>query len=173
LAHIDRDFEKVAERPGADGAIGRILSGELKSIFALWREFKNAVLTRREVQLKAQDHIENIKATLTVGASAATIGNKTATFSLDLLDRFPTLWVFLYEEGVEPTNNLAERGLRPAVIFRKLSGGSQSEWGLYFIERLLTITCTIRQRAGNVFEYLAQSFEAHIRGSRAPPIFSQ
>jgi transposase len=173
LAHIDRDFDKVAERHGVDGAIGRILSGELKLIFALWFEFKNTVLTREEMQLKAQVHIENIKTTLTVSASAEGVGNKTAAFSFDLLNRFPTLWLFLYEEGVEPTNNLAERGLRPAVIFRKLSGGSQSEWGTCFIERLLTITCTLRQRAGNVFEYLSESFEAHIRGSRAPPIFSR
>ena len=170
LAHIDRDFDKVVERPGVDGAIGRILSGELGSIFALWKEFKTAAFTREQLQLKAALHIENIKDTLTVSASANGVGGKTAAFSLDLLDRFPTLWRFLYEEGVEPTNNLAERGLRPAVIFRKLSGGSHSEWGMRFTERLLTVACTLKQRAGNIFVYLAQSFEAHIFGRASPDV---
>jgi transposase len=170
LAHIDRDYDKVAERPKVDGAIGRILSGELKAIFILWKEFKAAALSREQLQLKAEIHVGNIKDTLTVGASAEGVGTKTSAFCLDLLNRFPTLWRFLYEEGVEPTNNLAERGLRPAVIFRKLSGGSHSEWGMRFTERLFTVACTIKQRAGNLFEYLTQSFEAHIRGSVGPPI---
>ena len=122
------------------------------------------------MQLQAEVHAENIKDTLTVGTSAERIGNKTSAFCLDLLDRFPALWRFLYEEEVEPTNNLAERGLRPAVIFRKLSGGNHSEWGIHFTERLFTVACTIRQRAGNLFEYLTQSFEAHIRGFHGPPI---
>ena len=69
----------------------------------------------------------------------------------------------MYKEGVEPTNNLAERGLRPAVIWRKISGGNQSDWGLRFTERLLTVTFTLKQRAGNVFEFLTQAFEAHIQ----------
>jgi transposase len=170
LAHIDRDCEKLSERSGVDGAIGRILCGELDSVFVLWKEFKTAAFTREQLQLKAQVHIENIKDTLTVSASAAGVGNKTAAFCLDLLHRFPTLWTFLYEEGIEPTNNLAERGLRPAVIFRKLSGGNQSEWGMRFTERVLTVACTLRQRAGNIFEYLVQSFEAHIHGTPGPPL---
>jgi transposase len=98
------------------------------------------------------------------------VGNKTATFCYDLLSRFSALWRFLYEEEIEPTNNLAERGLRPVVIFRKLSGGSHSEWGTQFIERLFTVACTLKQRAGNLFEYLSQSFQAYIHGTPGPPL---
>lgn len=170
LAHIARDFNKVAERTGADGAMGRILALQLKSIFALWGEFKDAVFSREQLQFKAQIHVQNINDALTIIASAEGIGNKTASLALNLLDRFSTLWTFLYEEGVEPTNNLAERGLRPAVIFRKLSGGSQSQWGIHFVERLFTVSCSLRQRKENLFEYLSERFEAYIRGSPGVPL---
>jgi transposase len=173
LAHLARDFEKVAQRPKTDGSLGRILSTQLKSIFALWKDFKANRLSRENLQLEAQEYIENIETALTFGATHEGFSNKTAAFCLDLLNRFSTLWTFLYQEGVEPTNNLAEQGLRPLVIFRKLSGGNQSEWGTRFTERLFTVACTLRQRAGNLFEYLAQAFEAHIHKTTGPPIFSQ
>ena len=173
LAHISRDFDKVLERPSIDGMLGRLLLQELKLIFSLWAEFKAKAFDRKQLQLKAEVHIENIKGTLTVGTAAANVGSKTVSLCFDLLDRFPTLWTFIYEEGIEPTNNLAERGLRPVVIFRKMSGGSQSEWGANFIERLFTVACTLRQRAGNIFEFLTQSFDAHIRGAAGPPVFSK
>jgi transposase len=100
------------------------------------------------------------------------LNSKTAALCNDLLNRFETLWTFLFQENLEPTNNLAERGLRPAVIYRKLTGGSQSEWGMTFIERLLTITCTFRQRAMNVFTFLIGIFRAHIFGEQAPPVMT-
>lgn len=167
LAHIKRDFEKVSERPEIDGSCGRILKEQLGLIFRSWTEFKEGSIDRTALQAKAEEPIENIRVTLMLAAQNGK-SSKTVAFAYNILDRFPTLWTFLYQEGVEPTNNLAERGLRPAVIFRKISGGSQSEWGLRFIERLMTVVCTLRQNTGNVFEFLTKSFEAHL-GARAPP----
>lgn len=171
LAHILRDFTKMSERSGADGAIGRILLGELKEIFSHWREFKNVEMTRLALQEGVEKHIQNINDALTVGASAEQIGRKSQAFCCDLLDRFATLWTFLEQEGVEPTNNLAERGLRPFVIVRKLSNGSQSEWGIRYSERIMTIVCTLKQQAGNVFEYLTQMFYSRFEKGPAPPVF--
>jgi transposase len=171
LAHILRDFTKMSERSGADGAIGRILLAELKEIFGHWKKFKNTELTRLELQGLAKTHIENINDTLSVGAGAEQIGSKSQALCCDLLDRFTTLWTFLEQEGVEPTNNLAERGLRPLVIARKLSNGSQSEWGIKFSQRLMTVVCTLKQQAGNVFEYLTQVFYARLEKGPAPPVF--
>ena len=90
-------------------------------------------------------------------------GNKARSLCYDLLERFETLWTFLYIEGVEPTNNLAERALRPMVIWRKLSGGTQSEWGNRLNERLQTVVFTLKQRMQNVFEYLTSRFQEFIR----------
>jgi transposase len=162
----------MSERPNADGAIGRILCDRLNAIFALWKQFKTNTLSRAELQQQAQKYIENIKIALTCGGISEGLNSKTTALCNDLLNRFETLWTFLIQVNVEPTNNLAERGLRPAVIYRKLTGGSQSQWGMAFIERLLTIVCTFRQRARNIFTFLRGAFHAHIFGGPAPPIFT-
>jgi len=170
LAHIHRDFKKVSERTGADGAIGRVLSAKLDCIFGLWKDFKQAKLTRLELQNQAKIHLSHVQIALKVLASADGIQNKSKRFALNLLKTFENLWVFLYKEGVEPTNNLAERGLRPAVIWRKLTGGNQSNWGLDFTERLLSVTCTLKQRSGNLFKFLTLAFQSHIQGNPIPSI---
>jgi transposase len=56
----------------------------------------------------------------------------------------PALWTFVRVQGVEPTNNHIERLLRPAVLWRKRSFGSQSEAGCRWVERLLTVVQTRR-----------------------------
>jgi len=172
LAHILRDFTKMGERSGADGAIGRILLEQLKEIFGHWKKFKNAEMTRVACREAANPHIQNINDALSVGASAEQIGNKSQSLCCDLLTRFATLWTFLEQEGVEPTNNLAERGLRPFVIARKLSNGSQSDWGIQFSERTMTVVCTLKQQARNVFEYLTQVFFSHLGQGPAPPVLA-
>jgi transposase len=171
LAHILRDFTKMSERSGADGAIGRILLGELEEIFGHWKKFKSTEVTRLELQKAVENHIQNINDALTVGAGAEQVGSKSQALCCDLLSRFATLWTFLEQEGVEPTNNLAERGLRPFVIARKLSNGSQSEWGIKYSERIMTIVCTLKQRARNVFEYLTRVFYSRLEKGPAPPVF--
>ena len=168
LAHIDRDIEKVSERDGLDGAIGRILAHELDQVFAIWQAFKDGRHNREELQRLTQEHVQNVDSALKVGACTEEITKKTRRFCNNLLSRFDTLWTFLHEEGVEPTNNRAERGLRPAVIMRKLSGGSQSEWGERFTERILTVICTLKQRAMDVLDYLGRVFQAYIRAGPIP-----
>jgi transposase len=160
----------MSERSGADGAIGRILLEETKEVFVHWKRFKNGELTRVELREAAKNHIQNINDALSVGASAEQIGNKSQALCCDLLNRFLTLWTFLEQEGVEPTNNLAERGLRPFVIARKLSNGSQSEWGTKFSERVMTVVCTLKQQTRNVFEYLTEVFRSRLEKGPAPPV---
>jgi transposase len=168
LAHIDRHFEKMSERPGIDGSFGRLLEEQLDLIFGLWSEFKKGTFSRPILQAKVNEHVENIRAALIFTTREAK-NSKSAALAHDLLGRFPTLWTFLFVEGVEPTNNLAERCLRPAVIFRKLSGGNQSDWGARFTERLMTVVCTFKQNAMNTFTFLTEVFAAHQK-ARPPPI---
>lgn len=170
LAHIDRYFVKMSQRSGIDGSCGTLLEDQLDQVFKLWREFKDKRLSRCELQKKTCDHIENIKAILILTTKEAK-DRKSRALAYDLLNRFETLWTFLYEEGVEPTNNLAERGLRPAVIFRKLSHGNQSQWGSKFTERLMTVACSLKQNAKNLFKFLSELFTAH-QEARSPPSFS-
>ena len=85
------------------------------------------------------------------------------------LDKWwPALWTFARVEGVEPTNNVSERALRPAVLWRKGSFGSDSEAGSRFAERLLTIVATCRQQGRRLLDFLVATGEAAVRGT-APP----
>ena len=167
LAHIDRHFAKMSERLGVDGSCGRLLEAQLDSIFGLWGEFKRRSFSREILQQKATEHIENVRAILIFTTREAK-SNQSKALAHDLLDRFSTLWTFLSVEGVEPTNNLAERGLRPAVVFRKISGGNQSEWGARFTERLMTVVCTLKQNTRNVFTFFTEIFAFHCKAGPPP-----
>ena len=83
---------------------------------------------------------------------------------------WPALWTFSEVDGVEPTNSRAERGLRGAVIYRKLSLGSQSEAGERTIERLLSASQTCRLQRRSLFAYLADVLAAKARGDPVPSL---
>jgi hypothetical protein len=82
------------------------------------------------------------------------------------------LWTFVEVEGVEPTNNAAEQALRQAVIWRKLSFGTQSAAGSRFVERLLTVVETCRRQKRNVFSWLVNAVEARFACKTAPSLLS-
>jgi transposase len=75
------------------------------------------------------------------------------------------------EAGVEPTNNAAERALRPAVLWRKGSFGTQSDGGARFVERLLTVTATCKQQGRSVLGYLTAVCTAAQFGHPIPALF--
>jgi len=87
-----------------------------------------------------------------------------------MLKRWPALWTFTRIDGVEPTNNHAERGLRGAVIYHKLALGSQSEQGERTIERLLSASITCRLQRRSLFAYLNDVLSASIRGDPIPAL---
>lgn len=160
-SHLDRDFAKIEGRGGVDEIVGQALKAIADLVFKLWDELITGILTRKELQEQFESEvIPSMNSILKVGAAAEQMSSKTQATCLNILTRFETLWTFIYQEGVEPTNNRAERGLRQAVIWRKLTAGSRSEWGEKYIERLFTVVTTLRQRAKNVFSYLVSCFVA-------------
>ena len=80
------------------------------------------------------------------------------------------LWTFTRVEGVEPTTNVSERALRPAVLWRKGSVGSDREAGSRFAERLLTVVATCRQQGRRLLDFLVVAGEAAVRGSPPPSL---
>ena len=74
-----------------------------------------------------------------------------------------SLWLFLEEEGVEPTNNRSERALRFAVIWRKRSFGTQSEKGNRWVERILSVKQTCRMRDKPLFPVLVDAIDAYFK----------
>lgn len=92
------------------------------------------------------------------------------TFARNLLKLWPALWTFTEVEGVEPTNNRAERGLRSAVIYRKVSLGSQSQAGERFAERMLSVSQTCRLQGRSLFGFPVEAITASARASPAPSL---
>ena len=80
------------------------------------------------------------------------------------------LWTFVYTPGVEPTNNDAERYLRSGVIWRGTSYGSQSKKGSEFVERILTVTTSLKAQGRNSWDYLSEAIRTHRLGLSAPSL---
>src|SRR3954465_12149790 len=97
-------------------------------------------------------------------------GSKTAGGCRGLVAGEAHLWAFVRVEGVEPTNNDAERALRHGVIYRKTSGGTESEAGTRFVERMLTVVATCRQQEVNVLDFLTRCYQARLDGQPLPSL---
>lgn len=175
-AHLKRDFTQIAERIGASADLGQNLLAQQKRLFELWYQVRDGTLTRPDfVQAVAPIRVQ-IQFLLTEGASYQ-IGErektplaKTVRTCQQLLKVEPAMWLFVTQQGVEPTNNASERALRPAVLWRRSSFGSQSEAGSVFVARMLTIVTSLRAQQRPVLEYLTHACRAARQGERAPSI---
>ena len=97
---------------------------------------------------------------------------KHAGMCQHILDRVDYLWTFLMHENVEPTNNASERALRHAVIWRKLSFGTQSTSGSRFVETMLSVIETCRQQNRDVFAFVTEAVQSHFNGHPTPKLLS-
>ncbi|HSX80444.1 MAG TPA: transposase, partial [Candidatus Saccharimonadia bacterium] len=95
---------------------------------------------------------------------------KTAGTCQDILKRREALWTFVQVKGVEPTNNGAERAMRPGVQWRKGSFGTQSEAGSRFVECMMTVGATLKQQQRKVLDYLTAAHEAALCGEATPSL---
>jgi len=95
---------------------------------------------------------------------------RAAPLGWHLLSHFDSLWTFVRREGVEPTNNAAERAVRPGVLWRKSSFGTPSERGRTFAERMLTVVTSLRSQGRDVLEYLEGAIRAVAVGGEAPSL---
>jgi len=86
------------------------------------------------------------------------------------LKHFDYLFVFIYREGVEPTNNISEQGVRYAVQWRKLCFGNKSDAGAVLTSRLLTATRTCWLYKRNALEYLGNVIKAYRYGEKIPSL---
>ena len=166
-AHLVRDFAAHSEGLRARKELGLAGLRIAKELFRTWEELAGdgdrARLVERIAPLKAE-----LRALLEQAARKSARNRRHRTFAKNLLKLWPALWTFTEIDGVEPTNNHAERGLRGAVIYRKLSLGSQSEQGERSIERLLSASVTCRLQQRSLFAYPSDALAAHIRGDPVP-----
>ena len=151
-AHLKREFLAISERGGASAEIGEGLLEKVKDIFEVWHELRTGSLSRAEFQQKMEPIQRRVVELLRAGAQCEQ--KRTGRTCENLLKQEISLWTFVREAGVEPTNNDAERPLRWAVLWRRKSFGTQSETGSQFVERILTAITTLRQQQRGVMEYL-------------------
>jgi transposase len=167
-AHLKRDFQKWVDWGGEAEAIGQAGLEAVKKVFGLWRDFREGVLDRPGLQAALGPVCIELYEALKAGLSCPV--PKAARFCRNLLEAYPALWTFARVEGVEPTNNRAERTLRPAVLWRKISFGNHSEAGCRFAERILTTVQTLRLQKRHVLTYLREAVIAHRAAQPGPAL---
>jgi transposase len=168
-AHLLRDFTAHSEGMGEQKRFGEDGLRIARELFACWQGYQaDADRTRLQAQIATLQ--DELRALLEHAARKSTKTRYHRVFAKSLLKRWPGLWTFAHTDDVEPTNNHAERGLRGAVIYRKLSLGSQSEQGERTIERLLSASITCRLQKRSLFAYLTDVLHANIRGDPIPAL---
>jgi transposase len=167
-SHLRRDFQAMIDRQDAGSAVGSDLLGSSNRLFHWWHKYRDGEVAWGTFLGYARPIRWGVKQALSRGASCAS--DKTAATCRMLLEGEEHLWPFLRVQGIEPTNNAAERALRHAVLWRKTSGGTASEWGSRFVERVLSVAATCRQQGRNVLEFLTECFEVRLDGTSAPSL---
>jgi hypothetical protein len=139
-------------------------------MFALFNEFRSERLDRKSLVLKSvplRARMSNCLQTYELSSDP-----DVARMSRGLLRYWDHLFTFLEHDGVEPTNNVAERGIRPAVQWRKICFGNQSPEGELLTARLLTVTRTCLLQGKSPFQYLIEAPNAYRSGLAHPSLLS-
>lgn len=168
-AHLKRDIQKLID--SSDGKVKRLghdLMRQERLLFEHWRRYQAGAITWRGFQRLAGPIRSEFNSLLLRGSFSG--HEKLIGFCDEILPRREHLWTFLEVEGIEPTNNTAERTLRPAVIYRKLSFGTQSARGSRYLERILTISETCRLQNRNAYQFLIEAMKAKFSNSNVPSL---
>ncbi len=166
-AHLLRDFIAHSEGMGEQEAFGHAGLVIAHNLFNLWDRYQQDG-DRARLQAQTAPLQDKLGTLLEHAARQSPRTKYHRQFARNLQNRWPALWTFTHTDGVEPTNNHAERRLRGAVIYRKLSLGSQTDQGERTIERLLSTSITCRLRKQSLYTYLTHVLTAHARGDPIP-----
>lgn len=171
-AHLKRDIQRLIDSSDTQvRRLGHDLMREQRKIFQLWHEYRDKKISWTKFKRDAVPICEQFDASVLRGAFS---GNPKLKGMCDgIYENRDWLWTFTKVKDVEPTNNTAERALRGAVIYRKLSFGTQSSSGSRFVERMLTVTETCRLQKRSVFEYVTQAVQASFSNQPSPSLMPQ
>src|SRR6266545_4006934 len=167
-AHLLRDIEAMIARGGRSAEVGEALRVEARQMFHWWHRVRDGTLTHASFRTYMQPIRREVERLLEAGQCCGV--PMTAGTCREIFKRRQALWTFVRHEGVEPTNNAAERAIRPGVLWRKGSFGTQSPEGSRFVEVLLTVVATLTQQHRNVLAYVTAACEAALCGQPAPSL---
>lgn len=169
-SHLLRMFIDFSQRDGPAARLGRELRDSAELVFIYWHQLQAKALARDEFVRLVGAVRDGMKPCLE-RASRADIAQMSGSCA-NMLEHWDAMWTFVDHPGVEPTNNHAERELRRLVLWRKRSFGSQSERGDRYVERMLTVTHTLRKGQRNVMDFLHQCFAARLTQTSAPHLLA-
>lgn len=160
-AHIIREVKsmKYEFAYGSDKLFSTVFRQRIGAVFRLWYSFKNGKISRKKLIELAVPIIKEMRTFLQQNLEAPS--KAISKFSKNLLRKWDSFFTFIYHEGVEPTNNLAERLIRAAVLSRKISYCTRSEEGQLLLARLLTISQTCRIQKRNTLEFFRDVIHAN------------
>ena len=169
-SHLQRDFRRHADGLGEQKPFGERGLELTSRVFAAWRAYQHNHQDRDRLQTEIAPIQNELRQLLQDASPKSKRTRWHRGFANNLLKVWPALWTFVTVEGVEPTNNPAERALRAAVIHRKVSLGTQSQNGERFAERALSAAATCRLQHRSLFTYLSDLIPAHNRGDPFPAL---
>jgi transposase len=161
-AHLLRDFQRIADRTGHAGQLGRRMLG-LGYIMFRWRD------RGKTSQAEFEPLQRRLRQALQAGAEQA-VCRRTANTCANLIKLWPALWTFIRHRGVEPTNNAAEQALRTVVLKRKISGPTRSRRGDEFIARGYSVVETCRRQGRDALAYIHDAVLAFIDKTTPPSL---
>ena len=168
-AHLKRDFQAMIDtRNPRSKWLGERLRAATCELFEHWADYRGGTISRAALLRRMGPVRRKVERLLLRGMQSN--NSDVRGTCRELYGHRQWLWTFLYHEGVEPTNNAGERSLRHAVIWRKLSFGTQSAAGSRFVETMLTVIETCRQQRRNVFAFVTAAVEAHRAHQPAPSL---
>ena len=170
-SHLLRDFEAIRGRGGTSKEIGDALLAQAHQMFSWWHRVCEGTMSRSTFRSSMRPLRREVERLLEAGSQCGVA--KTEGTCREILKRREALWTFVEVEGVEPTNNTAERAIRPGVQWRKGSFGTQSKVGSRYVESMMTVVATLKQQKRNVLDYLTAAHEAALRGEAAPSLLPE
>jgi transposase len=168
-AHLKRDFQSLIDHHDHQvKRLGYDLKRPVEIMFIHWHKYKSDSISWKSFQSEMKPIRQEVDSLLLRGVFSG--NTRLVGMCNELHKHREWLWTFTEVQGIEPTNNTAERALRPAVIYRKLSFGTQSEKGSRFIERMLSVSETCRLQKRSPYQWLVAAVEAHLFNRPAPPL---
>ena len=177
--HLKREFTQIANRSGVSKVLGEDLLKQKKLLFDLWHRFRDGTMTHTQFRAEVEPLQLRVKTLLTEGAAYPIARRENTPLAQTvrtcrrLLNLKPALWLFVAVEGVEPTKNDLESGIRTWVIWCKLSFGSQTEAGSLFMSWMLTVVATLRVQKRNVLEHMTESVQAAREATSSPSLLPE
>lgn len=162
-AHLKRDFKRIEQRSGLVSMIGKLMGSLCSFLFKCAHERDEGQISDKEFIQKAKKLKDEFHYLFKLGLRADTHDLKlgvTGRFCERILNDEEKLWAFIENPSLDLTNNLSERNLRQAVLWRKVSFGNKSTRGEQFVERILSVVETIKIQGRNILDYLVACFSA-------------